>query len=151
MTNAQTFSFLEVLKAIEMGWSHDTSYNPEEWGQYQSRGYQAWGQCVPTAYVLRLLYGGEIERGRVRPYKHNRSYSHYWNIIDGERLDCTWSQYGWASFRGEPISQIKPVADPKKMFHQKGVRERCALLHARVELQLLEWQSERTREEVDHS
>lgn len=143
MTNAQTFSFLEVLQAIEWGWGWDTSYDPDEYGGRRAAGYPAWGQCVPTSYVIWLLYGGEIERGVVRPYGHNRRYSHYWNVIDGERLDCTWSQYGWASFRDEPISQVKPVSDPKKMFNQKGVRERCALLHARVELQLLEWQGVR--------
>lgn len=151
MTNAQTFTFEEVLQAIEWAWDWDTSYNPDEYAQWRAAGFSAWGQCVPTAYVLWLYYGGTVERGRVDPYGHNRRYSHYWNVIDGERLDCTWSQYGWATFRGEPITSIKPVTDAKKMFHQKGVRERCALLHARVEIQLLEWQGERSREEVHHS
>ncbi|MCY0895257.1 MAG: hypothetical protein OWS03_03015 [Alicyclobacillaceae bacterium] len=70
----------QILRVLEECWSEETSsdYTPD----LPSRG-----QGAVTALFLQDLLGGELLRTRVDQEWH------YYNRIDGERVDCTVHQY----------------------------------------------------------
>jgi len=74
------FSEDQVRSALENSWSQKTAkqWSPEN---------PANGQCNVTAAVVYDLYGGEILRTRYP------TVWHYYNRIDGKRLDLTDSQF----------------------------------------------------------
>ncbi|MCY0887346.1 MAG: hypothetical protein OWQ59_02720 [Alicyclobacillaceae bacterium] len=69
-----------ILRVLEACWSKETSsnYTPD----LPSRG-----QGAVTALFLQDLLGGELLRTRVDQEWH------YYNRIDGDRVDCTATQY----------------------------------------------------------
>lgn len=50
-----------------------------------SVGNKVLGQCAVTALVVQYFFGGDI-------YKHNK-YSHYFNVLNGQVVDLTRSQF----------------------------------------------------------
>lgn len=82
---------IEILeKALRRSWSRETCYEPlqEDWTQEKPEA----GQCYVTALILHDYLGGEILKT-----KGPDGFSHYWNVIDGEEIDLTRSQFehGW--------------------------------------------------------
>ncbi len=77
---AREFDEERVREALEQAWSLETAkqWSPEN---------PANGQCNVTAAVIHDLYGGEILRTRYP------TVWHYYNRIDGQRLDLTDSQF----------------------------------------------------------
>jgi len=74
------FDETRIRKALEGAWSLETAI---QW----SKENPANGQCNVTAAVVYDLFGGEILRTRYP------SFWHYYNRIDGKRVDLTDSQF----------------------------------------------------------
>jgi hypothetical protein len=76
-------AYKKIRSALERSWSAKTSvcWSPD--------GYPSYGQCAQTAIVVREIYGGEILR---TTGWHGRG-NHFYNRIDGERVDFTADQF----------------------------------------------------------
>ena len=70
-------------------WSRDTSHEScaANWGEDN----KATGQCAITSLIVNDLFGGRIAKTRVG------DVSHYFNVIDGQVVDLTKSQFGDAA------------------------------------------------------
>ena len=77
---ARAFDEDRVREALEDAWSVETA---AQW----SAENPANGQCNVTAAVIHDLFGGEILRTRYPKFWH------YYNRIDGQRMDLTDSQF----------------------------------------------------------
>ncbi|WP_040349484.1 hypothetical protein [Brevundimonas sp. BAL3] len=71
----------ELEGRLKAAWSMETATT---W----TRGNPALGQCSVTALVVNDLLGGRILKTRVGPNYH------FYNLIDGTRVDLTSSQFG---------------------------------------------------------
>ena len=80
-------NLISVKEALEKSWSLDTAYPGvrKQWTPEDS----SLGQCTVTAMVLNDYFGGKIIRGYSKKY----NIYHYWNIIDGQEIDFTFSQF----------------------------------------------------------
>lgn len=76
-----------LTTAIQQSWSHETTSTPDEW----SAEHSARGQCVPTSLVVQDYLGGDLER-LATIYRDVRE-THYRNVVDGEIIDLSRSQY----------------------------------------------------------
>ncbi len=70
----------EIRTALRASWSRDTAV---QW----TRDNPALGQCNVTAAVIHDLFGGRILRTKLR------GIWHYYNEIEGRRIDLTDSQF----------------------------------------------------------
>jgi len=79
-------SYAKVRRALEASWSDKTSvcYNP-------SLAPVSYGQCAATAIVIQERYGGEILRSEITR-SDGAKLRHFYNRIDGKRLDFTADQ-----------------------------------------------------------
>lgn len=73
----------KIKRALERSWSADTSYC------YSPTAAPSYGQCAPTAIVIREHFGGEILRTDGWPPKGR----HFYNQINGKRYDFTSQQF----------------------------------------------------------
>jgi hypothetical protein len=75
---------MRVRRALERSWSYKTSYcfNPDT--------HLSYGQCAPTAIVIFETFGGEILKTDNAPCRSER---HFYNRIDGVRVDFTADQF----------------------------------------------------------
>ncbi len=92
MISAPVYSPSEVESAIRQSWGRDTSQSPKGW----TPGNPSYAQCVITSLVYEHYLGGEIVYGDVE--YENEDYTirvtqHFWNEIDGEKVDLTWEQF----------------------------------------------------------
>ncbi|MEM6743343.1 MAG: hypothetical protein AAF676_06365 [Pseudomonadota bacterium] len=83
------FDETAVRDALEGAWSLKTA---KQW----SRENPANGQCNVTAAVIHDLFGGDVLRTRVG------SVWHYYNRVDGRRVDLTDSQFTRPGARFDP-------------------------------------------------
>lgn len=74
------FDETQVRAALRPSWSRETAV---QW----TAEYPASGQCNVTAAVIQDLFGGEILRTELA------GIWHYYNRIDGKRVDLTDSQF----------------------------------------------------------
>lgn len=77
----------KIRHILEKCWSYETSvcYNPEI-------APISYGQCAPTAIAVCEKFGGEILKTKI--YKlDGKSIRHFYNKIDGERIDFTSDQF----------------------------------------------------------
>lgn len=114
----------EVLRA---SWIKDTSYTPEEW----SGDNPARGQCAVSALVVQDYLGGKIIRfkadfGDIRE-------KHYANLIEGELVDATRSQYPDDLILGESPPDLNGYKSLReRMLSDTNTAERYELLKTRV-------------------
>lgn len=80
-------SFNNVKEALEKSWCLETAYPGER--EYWIPEKSSRGQCTVTSMVLFDYFGGKIIRGYSKKY----NIYHYWNIIDGVKIDLTFSQF----------------------------------------------------------
>lgn len=88
------------------------------------RNDRAIGQCAVSAVLLQDYFGGEIKKGIV-----NGLFKHYWNVIDGERLDITASQFC------PPITITdEKNASRENLLTDSSFYQRYSILKSRVEV-----------------
>lgn len=79
---------IELLKeALNASWSKDTSYwsDRNDWTVDKKET----GQCTITAMIVFDYLGGTIYRG----YSTKYELFHYWNEVNGEKIDLTFNQF----------------------------------------------------------
>ncbi len=116
---------LEELKQILFKtWGKDTCYPPQE--DEWSPNNPAFGQCYTTAMIVNDYFGGKILKVR-----YEDGMGHFWNLIDGEEVDLTKSQFK----EGEVIPT--PRAYPRNEIGQKPgydeINRRYKILKKRVD------------------
>lgn len=78
----------ELEKALQKSWSKETSYSPDLWTVENP----AMGQCAVSALVANDYLGGEIVwADAILP--DGQKISHYFNLVDGNEVDLTRSQF----------------------------------------------------------
>ncbi len=110
-----------VLYAIRASWDNETAYPMPESNLLS--GDSSTGQCAITAALIQEYFGGEIRKGLV-----NGTIKHYWNILDGEKLDITAEQF----YLPINITEEKRV-DRDILLADESFYLRYSLLKARVE------------------
>ena len=112
----------QIRKALEAAWSLETAaqWSPEN---------PANGQCNVTSAVIYDLFGGEILRTRCS------GVWHYYNRIDGNRIDLTDSQFSRPAARfAAPERYDDEVSDwdsaMKGIPQKEYVALKRALLHS---------------------
>ena len=76
----------QFIAAIEKSWGKDTAYRKD--APFWSLENPARGQCAITALIVNDYYGGQIYSG-----VSDTGIYHYWNVIDGNKVDLTEKQF----------------------------------------------------------
>ena len=115
---------LKKLKsALVKSWSKDTCYPPmgDDW----SRENPALGQCYVTALIVNDYFGGMILEAKFKD-----GSAHFWNLVDGEEVDLTRSQFDEGEIIPEPKEFSRQEIDSRKNYD--GINGRYLLLKKRI-------------------
>lgn len=122
---------LEQLSAVlHDSWSATTAYHADR--KKWSPDNKAIGQCTVTAMIVYDYFGGKIVRGYSEKYK----LYHYWNEINGEKIDLTSSQF-FPDRNDISFSKIV-YKDKRSLLRIKDVKDRYIILKEKVEIKLME-------------
>lgn len=90
------------------------------------------GQCTVTALLVHDYFGGYIKRGYIK----ERNMYHYWNSIEGEKIDFTIEQIGNSS----DVNVEKIITKSKNsLLKIKSVSDRYLVLKKLVKKRIKEW------------
>jgi len=121
-----------LLKALFLSWSADTSFLASEW----SKNNPARGQCVVSALVVQDYLGGELIRYHVKG--DGIDEMHYVNSLEhGVTLDTTASQYKEGTvltLTHVDLAGFKTIRD--KRLSDADTYRRYKILKQRVETEL---------------
>jgi hypothetical protein len=76
-----------LIDALKASWCRETAYRTDR--PFWSEQNITRGQCTVTAMIVNDYFGGEMKRGFSKKY----NLFHYWNIIDGKKIDLTFDQF----------------------------------------------------------
>lgn len=108
-----------LTSAITASWSQETTSTPNEW----SDTLPARGQCVPTSLVVQDYLGGDIER--LATVHNGAPETHYRNIIGGQIIDLSRSQYPI----GQEFTPAPPPVDAREyVMTNQNTRDRYTRL-----------------------
>lgn len=114
----------DLHKILNMVWSIDTAYEGDK--KKWTEDKKSTGQCTVTAMIVQDYFGGKIKRG----YSEKYNLFHYWNEINGEKIDLTYDQFSDKT----DIEFIKVITKTKNdLMKIRSVRKRYILLKNRVE------------------
>lgn len=115
----------KLVQALEKSWCLETAYSGDRKNWTSER--KTTGQCTVTAMIVYDYFGGEIIRGYSPKYK----IYHYWNVVNGKKIDLTYSQF---IPEKKDIKFTKIVVKKKAdLMHIRSVNVRYELLKNRVE------------------
>lgn len=115
----------DLEKALIATWSVETAYSGDR--KNWTPEHNSIGQCTVTAMIVYDFFGGRIVRGYSEKYK----LFHYWNEIDGKKLDLTFNQF---SYDKSDIVFTKVIYKSKKdLMKIRSVRSRYLLLKRKVD------------------
>ena len=120
--------------AIGRSWCKDTCNEPNKWSSENPAG----GQCVSTALVAQDFFGGKILRLDLSRSANKRIAdvrSHYFNEIDGKRIDFSASQFSQDYFEVQQLLQNpKNVSEVKReeLLKSEDARRRYVILFVAV-------------------
>lgn len=100
-------SLAALRDALQAAWSADTSAS-SEWSEENA----AKGQCAVTACVVQDYFGGDILR-TIATLPNGQTVSHYFNLIDGQTVDCTHQQFPDGTTFSEPAPKTKGLASTR--------------------------------------
>lgn len=80
--------FQRVKRALERSWSAESSVC------FSPAAHPSYGQCAQTAIVVCETFGGKI----LRTTGWHGSGNHFYNCIDGMRVDFTAGQFSMADY-----------------------------------------------------
>jgi hypothetical protein len=121
---------LDNLKStLPFTWSKLTTSLPD---QYNSDN-PALGQCAVTALVIQDYWGGKIVNTIVT-YENGLTTSHYFNIIDGQAIDITRSQFPSNVKYSKPKQKLKNFSSTREYILSNHLTaRRYRLLKSRVD------------------
>lgn len=105
-------------------WIKDTAYKTDQANWRETN--KALGQCTVTSMIVYDFFGGKIIRGFSEKY----NIYHYWNEINGEKIDLTFSQF----LEGKGDIQFERIVQKEKddLLKISNVKHRYELLTNRV-------------------
>ena len=114
-----------LLKALNASWTRETAYkdNQQDWTEAKKEI----GQCTVTAMIVFDYFGGKIIRG----YSEKYNLFHYWNEIDGKKIDLTFNQF--IGEKDDIIFKKIVVKEKKELMKIGNVRRRYKILKEKVE------------------
>lgn len=114
--------FDEVSKKITEAWDQTTIYP----GLFYDSTCPARGQCEPTACLLQDIYGGIIYKIENDPSIFPKK-THYYNLIDGQFIDLTSSQFPnkIPYDKGVPITEKQAANLRTTSYCNRKVRYQC--------------------------
>lgn len=114
----------DLLKALNMAWCRETAFSGDR--KNWTIDKKSTGQCTVTAMIVFDYFGGKIVRGYSEKYK----LFHYWNEIDGEKVDLTYDQFS----DKKDISFTNIMYKSKKdLMKIRSVRIRYVLLKEKID------------------
>ena len=111
-----------LREVIERSWSKETCQEPDKWTTENI----AAGQCVPTALVVQDFLGGKIIRLDLSKSKNQtvaEVRSHYFNEIDGKRVDFSEKQFKW--LLGEVRLLLKSPKNVSECERENLLESKC--------------------------
>lgn len=114
----------DLLKALNMAWCRETAFSGDR--KNWTIDKKSTGQCTVTAMIVFDYFGGKIVRGYSEKYK----LFHYWNEIDGKKVDLTYDQFS----DKKDISFTNVMYKSKKdLMKIRSVRVRYVLLKKKID------------------
>lgn len=114
----------DLLKALNMAWCKETAFSGDR--KNWTIDKKSTGQCTVTAMIVFDYFGGKIVRGYSEKYK----LFHYWNEIDGKKVDLTYDQFS----DKKDIAFTNIIYKSKKdLMKIRSVRVRYALLKGKID------------------
>ena len=121
-----TLAELEI--ALQKSWSRETSSLPEHW----SPENPAVGQCAISSLIVNDYLGGKIVWAEVTMPDRQTS-SHYFNLIDGQEIDLTRSQFPAGSIIPAGVDKQKGFASTRDyMLSSDNTTRRYRMLKEKV-------------------
>lgn len=115
----------DLENALITAWSVETAYRGDR--KKWTPEHSSIGQCTVTAMIVYDFFGGKIVRG----YSEKYELFHYWNEIDGKKVDLTFNQF---SYDKSDIVFTKVIYKSKKdLMRIHSVRKRYLLLKRKVD------------------
>lgn len=115
----------DFVNVLYYAWAPETAYIQDRNNWEESRPYI--GQCTVTAMLVHDYFGGKIVRGKSEKY----DIIHYWNIIDGERIDLTFKQF--LPDKADIVFENIKIIDKSRLTRIKSVNVRYQILKKRYE------------------
>ncbi len=114
---------------MRKSWSKETSYCPDEWNEENP----AVGQCAVSALVANDYFGGKIIWSEVL-LSDGQKISHYFNLIAGQEVDLTRSQFPAGTIIPAGVEKKKSFTSTRKfMLSNENTKRRYGLLKEKVE------------------
>lgn len=110
-----------IKYAIRLSWGADTAYKPDT--NDFINNHPSASQCAVSAVVLNDLVGGVIKKGTV-----NGLIKHYWNCVNGDKIDLTSAQ-----FNSSISITNEKVVNKQELLKNKYFYNRYIILKSRVE------------------
>lgn len=116
---------IELLKrALDASWCKETAHRKDQ--PYWSEQNKSRGQCAVTSIVVNNFFGGNIIEGFSEKY----SIFHYWNIIDSNKIDFTFSQF--IGDKDDIEFNQTTIITPKELLNDHNVQKRYNVLKEKV-------------------
>lgn len=115
-------------KALLKSWSRETSYCSAEWNESNP----SFGQCAVTALIVNDYFGGDIVWSEVR-LPNSQKISHFFNVIDGQEVDLTRSQFPKGTIVPKGIEKKKDFTSTRDyLMSYEGKNSRYTVLKEKV-------------------
>ena len=102
----------EILSKIRASWSKGSAKKQDEWSPENS----AWGQCLPTAVLVKSLLGGDIMT-KIVTVPDGTQYEHFYNRLStGEEIDLTSVQYPVGSLIPQNGRKYSPPSQVRRLM-----------------------------------
>lgn len=115
----------ELRKVLEACWDIETAYHEDR--RLWNKNNKSVGQCTVTALIVNDFFGGKIIRG----YSRKHRLYHYWNEIDGVKIDLTFEQFH--NSKPDIVFSDHICKSREELLKIKSVKTRYLLLKKRVD------------------
>lgn len=115
----------DLYRALRMNWCKETAYRADR--SNWSIEKKSTGQCTVTAMIVFDYFGGTIVRG----YSQQYDLFHYWNVIDGEKIDLTFDQF--LDNKADITFTRTVIKTKRELMNISSVRKRYLLLKRKVD------------------
>ncbi|HAB52722.1 MAG TPA: hypothetical protein DCQ26_01235 [Marinilabiliales bacterium] len=118
-------SIEQLKEAFNTSWCRETAYRADR--EYWSEQNKTRGQCTVTVMIVNDYLGGEMLRGYSKKY----NLYHYWNIVNGMKIDLTFEQF--VGDKDDIVFDNIVVKTKNDLLKISNVRSRYQLLSRKID------------------
>lgn len=119
----------DIEKALQKSWTRETSHDADKWNESNP----ALEQCAVSALIVNDYCGGEIVWAEAL-LPDGQKISHYFNLVDGEEVDTTRSQFPEGTIIQKGVKRNKEFPTTRdSLLSNENTKKRYEILKERVE------------------